>query len=235
MTLQQITNQIINITFIDKTIQIFRNEFHYIIPKYDIIATRRRVDAKPWNHMSINEFIDYLSKFNVKGSKNSRDYLQLSFGNKKCLRHRYIYEIHHGITLNSETPIDHINRLKWDNRISNLRLSNHTLNNQNKNVRSDNRTGRKGITIESKNGECNYTASLTYKGKTMKLIRTKNLNLATAMYNMKAKQMNREYNSNYSLIKVKPSERENHGRHKQKQMIYHKYKKSIQDYIGGKK
>lgn len=220
---------------IDKTIQIFRNEFHYIIPQNDIIATRRRVDAKPWNHMTMDEFIDYISQFNIKGSKNSRDYLQLSFGNKKCLRHRYIYEIHHGVILNTETPIDHINRLKWDNRISNLRLSNHTLNNQNKNVRSDNRTGRKGITMELKNGECNYIATLTYKGKTMKLIRTKNLNLATAMYNMKAKRMNREYNSHYSLIKVKPSERENHEIHKQKQMIHHKYKKSVQDYIGGKK
>lgn len=46
--------------------------------------------------------------------------------------HRLVYEMHHGVTLNPTDVIDHINGVRSDNTPSNLRLSTHRGNQQNR-------------------------------------------------------------------------------------------------------
>lgn len=48
-------------------------------------------------------------------------YVQLCFGNKTCKAHRIAWLIVHGKTPLGD--IDHINRVKWDNRMENLRVA----------------------------------------------------------------------------------------------------------------
>lgn len=43
------------------------------------------------------------------------------------------------------TEIDHINRVRNDNRIENLRLATHSQNTRNANIRIDNKTGVRGV------------------------------------------------------------------------------------------
>jgi len=44
--------------------------------------------------------------------------------------------------------VDHANRERWDNRWSNLRAATRTENNQNKSIRSDNQSGRTGVSYD---------------------------------------------------------------------------------------
>lgn len=97
----------------------------------------------------------------MKGSFNSKGYLQLSFNGCKFLKHRYIWETYHRKSLNRNEQIDHINGDKTDNRISNLRIVNNTLNSQNKNRRVDSKCDFKGVT-KLRNGK--YMAKITIKG-----------------------------------------------------------------------
>ena len=60
--------------------------------------------------------------------------------------HRIIYGIINP-TFNQELYIDHINRDRLDNKISNLRLVTHSVNMKNKSRYKNNTTGKCGITL----------------------------------------------------------------------------------------
>jgi hypothetical protein len=61
---------------------------------------------------------------------------------KKLRTHRVIYYYHYG---SLPVVIDHINQVKTDNRVSNLRESNYSLNAINHNNRSNNTSGFIGV------------------------------------------------------------------------------------------
>jgi hypothetical protein len=63
--------------------------------------------------------------------------------------------------------IDHINRVKSDNRLCNLREATRSQNNANSNLRKDNRYGVRGITWMPKRKK--WKARLAYKGITKNL------------------------------------------------------------------
>ena len=67
----------------------------------------------------------------VKGYINNAGYWFVSYKGKQWLLHRLIYYYHTG-----EWPdqIDHINRIKTDSRVENLRSANASLNGHNKNM-----------------------------------------------------------------------------------------------------
>jgi hypothetical protein len=71
---------------------------------------------------------------------NGRRYVQIE--GKKYLAHRLIYLWHHG---DCPKYLDHINRNPLDNRIENLRPASKRANAQNRSIRSDNKTGFKGV------------------------------------------------------------------------------------------
>lgn len=82
----------------------------------------------------------------------------------------------HAIVFGKKTlpHIDHINRDKLDNRKSNLRECSVTDNMANQSMRSDNKSGHKGITWDSKKN--NWFACTRRNGKTIYVGRFKNIN-----------------------------------------------------------
>jgi len=85
----------------------------------------------------------------VAGSPNSKGYLQIGVDGKSYLSHRLAW-----LYVNGEWPIadtDHINRVKTDNRICNLRQVNRSENMQNrKHFNSNNTSGFLGVSLDSK-------------------------------------------------------------------------------------
>ncbi len=78
----------------------------------------------------------------VVGSKSKRGYLQISINKKTYLVHRIIWLYVHGVM--PET-IDHINHIKDDNRLINLRNATQSQNTKNKSLCSNNTSGHNGV------------------------------------------------------------------------------------------
>jgi len=64
--------------------------------------------------------------------------------------HRLVFMWHYGKF--PDGHIDHINRIKTDNRIENLRAVTHSINMLNKNLRPENKSGYAGVTQRSDSG-----------------------------------------------------------------------------------
>ena len=65
--------------------------------------------------------------------------------------HRLMYQIYHSLdSLPSDTIIDHVNRVKTDNRKENLRTATKSENNCNVKLRKDNTSGERGVTRGTK-------------------------------------------------------------------------------------
>lgn len=75
------------------------------------------------------------------GYYNQR-YWQFKISNKSIFVHRVVYEMHHGDT---DSEIDHIDRDRNNNRIENLRPVSRLENVLNVGIRSDNKSGYKGV------------------------------------------------------------------------------------------
>lgn len=79
----------------------------------------------------------------VAGGRNTQGYISISLFNKHHLAHRLAWLYTYG-----EYPscqIDHINGVRCDNRIVNLRQANNSQNNVNVGRRSTNSSGYKGV------------------------------------------------------------------------------------------
>lgn len=76
-------------------------------------------------------------------------YVQLTIGKLRFRAHRIAWLIVYGV-LPDDDDIDHANRAKSDNRISNLRLKSRSLNNHNAPKKSDNTSGFKGVSWDKR-------------------------------------------------------------------------------------
>lgn len=95
---------------------------------------------------------------------------------KKILAHRIAWAIFYG-----EWPaleLDHINNIKTDNRIANLRLATPSQNLAHRPVNSDSLTGVKGVTRDKRDGY--YYPYIDVDGKRQSLGRFKNIEDANA-------------------------------------------------------
>lgn len=81
------------------------------------------------------------------GHFGGRGYLQIKFKGMTCRAHRAAWAIHYGSW--PDDQIDHINGIRADNRISNLRDCSARTNMQNKRIaHKNNKTGLLGVSIE---------------------------------------------------------------------------------------
>jgi hypothetical protein len=86
----------------------------------------------------------------VVGYKGRQGYLITTVKCRPWLNHRLIWMMVHG---REPSEIDHINGVRTDNRISNLRECNRSENMQNQRLRRDNKSGYPGV-FYREDGEC---------------------------------------------------------------------------------
>lgn len=79
----------------------------------------------------------------VAGNPDKNGYLQFRFHGHNLLAHRVAWAIYYGEWPRNQ--IDHINGIKNDNRISNLRQANHSENGCNRGLQSNNTSGISGV------------------------------------------------------------------------------------------
>ena len=90
-----------------------------------------------------------------------RGYHKGAIFNHTYRAHRVIWAVFHG-----EWPadhIDHINGIRTDNRIANLRCATNSQNCQNRGMQSNNKTGYKGVFYDTRRKK--YIASLVVSGR----------------------------------------------------------------------
>ncbi len=87
---------------------------------------------------------------NSSGSIDKYGYLIIKIKGKQFKAHRIAWLLNYGNFPGSE--LDHINRNKLDNRIENLRESNRTQQNRNKDKKTNKQTRQVGIYIDNTKG-----------------------------------------------------------------------------------
>jgi hypothetical protein len=78
------------------------------------------------------------------GCLGNHGYLKFKWKGKGYLAHRIIYEMAYG-SIPELYQIDHVNGIRTDNRVDNLRLATRSQNNCNSSKRKDNASGFKGV------------------------------------------------------------------------------------------
>jgi hypothetical protein len=78
------------------------------------------------------------------GCVNCKGYIVIRFKNRLWLAQRLAWRMHYGDDPGA-AQVDHINRVRTDNAIKNLRLAEPGENNFNMSIRSDNKSGLKGV------------------------------------------------------------------------------------------
>lgn len=106
-----------------------------------------------------------VKKGDIAGCKNKNGYIVLSIAGRKMLAHRVAW-----LFSNGEFPVgnlDHINRNKSDNRISNLREATYAQNAQNRTKNVCNKSGYKGVIWHKRDKK--WQASITVNKKCIHL------------------------------------------------------------------
>ena len=98
----------------------------------------------------------------VAGNLHPEGYMRVGFLGKQYMAHRVIWEMHNG-SIPDGMQIDHINGVRDDNRIANLRVVTHQENGRNQKMKADNTTGYPGVFWNKARGK--YQAQIVVNGK----------------------------------------------------------------------
>ena len=123
-------------------------------------------------------------------SGDGREYLYIKIDQIKYPAHRIVFALTTGIDP-GDREIDHINRDSLNNSLSNLRLATRQENARNKNLPSNNTSGKKGVTWCKRTGR--WMAQLGHENKTLFLGRYKDLRDAVAARLQAAARIHKEY------------------------------------------
>lgn len=95
------------------------------------------------------------------GSVWGDGYRYIQFQNRHLLGHRVAWLLYHGEW--PQKQLDHINTIRSDNRISNLREATYSQNGMNRGIQVNNKLGFKGVTFHKPNKS--YVARIRKDGK----------------------------------------------------------------------
>ena len=115
------------------------------IVRYDFSSGEFRWIVRPENHFKSSrshKIWNTKNSGNVIRNPDSAGYLYLNLAGKRYPLHRLAWLYHYGL---DASIIDHINGVKCDNKISNLRVANSTENNRNKSINKKSKSGFKGV------------------------------------------------------------------------------------------
>lgn len=93
-----------------------------------------------------------LSAGGVAGSLRSDGYIRVCINGKRIYAHRIVYEMHFG-SIPDGVEIDHINGIRNDNRIDNLRAVSKSENQLNKAKYGNNSSGFTGVSLHTQSGK----------------------------------------------------------------------------------
>jgi hypothetical protein len=120
----------------------------------------------------------------IAGTVQDTGYRWIAVAGKRYAAHRLAWFYVHGTW--PEGEIDHINRLRDDNRISNLRDVDRQTNNINTSIRADNKSGFKGVHWHKQSSK--WRASARRNGKPVHLGSFRSQVEASAAYQAFVKQ-----------------------------------------------
>ena len=106
----------------------------------------------------------------IKCGTECNGYLRTHVNGKLEYNHRLIWA--HYYREDPPEVLDHVNRNRMDNSISNLRASNHSLNQLNRTLSKNNTTGYTGVSIHRKSGKFKATIYINSKPKHLGLYET---------------------------------------------------------------
>lgn len=118
------------------------------------------------------------------GGPHNEGYVSIAVNGRRFLAHRLAWFYVHGTW---PKEIDHINGKRSDNRISNLREATRSQNNANAKVRSNNRSGMKGVSWSSDRKM--WVAHISWQRKVHHLGRFKTKEAAQEAYLAKASEL----------------------------------------------
>ena len=119
----------------------------------------------------------------IAGSVNSKGHVNVQVNKKMYAAHQLVYAMHHN---HIPAEIDHINGVKTDNRIENLRSCTSSQNKGNIGLLSSNITGYRGVSLNRRTGF--YHAQIKINGKQTYLGRFDTPESAARVYNIAAKE-----------------------------------------------
>lgn len=90
-------------------------------------------------------------------------YLGICIGPKRWQAHRIAWALHHGVW--PKDQIDHINGVKTDNRICNLREATNSENGKNLGLSKANTSGFKGVCFDKRTSKWRATIKVNFKAK----------------------------------------------------------------------
>lgn len=100
------------------------------------------------------------------GTLTKNGYVRVRINGQLLMAHRLIWEMFNG-PIPEGFEIDHINHVRTDNRIENLRLVTHADNAKNQSIRKNNKTGRCGVSWKD---SCKkWCAQISVNGKVIHL------------------------------------------------------------------
>jgi len=146
----------------------------------------RRIKSVPLNYRS--KALRWQATYTPSDKKHNY-YVSKTINYKKWKLHRYIFYLR-GIDIEGK-EIDHINGDTLDNRFSNLRIATSSQNKVNRMVRSDSKSGYKGVEYHNMNK--NWIAYIVKNGKKTHLGVFDTKHKAALAYNRAAIELWGEY------------------------------------------
>lgn len=118
-----------------------------------------------------NHLVNQVKAGDVAGCLGSHGYLQLKINNKSYLNHRIVFLMFNGFL---PEYVDHIDGIRTNNKLENLRECTFSQNRCNTKVYRNNKSGIKGINWDREHGK--WTARIQFKNKRILVGRFSQLN-----------------------------------------------------------